>query len=89
MLGKRDRCYICGRRDELELHHIYFGNPWRKISDENGFTVMLCPGCHRTKTSAVHRSKDTDLRLKQIMQHEFEKQRSREDFIKLIGRNYL
>lgn len=41
------RCYICGRRTELELHHCIPGNPGRKHSDEDGLVVWLCRYCHQ------------------------------------------
>lgn len=81
-------CYICGRHTDTALHHIYFG-PKRKTSDENGFTVFLCPGCHQYESHAVHRNRRLDLKLKAICQQEFEKTHTREEFMRLIGRNYL
>lgn len=81
-------CYMCGLQTDTALHHIYFG-PKRKTSDENGFTVFLCPGCHQYESYAVHRSRSVDLMLKAICQQEYEKTHTREDFMRLIGRNYL
>ena len=34
-------CYITGATDGLHKHHIYFGNPNRRISEANGFWVWL------------------------------------------------
>lgn len=81
-------CYICRRHTETALHHIYYG-PKRKMSDENGFTVFLCPDCHQYGSQAVHRCHDTDLKLKARCQRVYEKTHSRDEFMALVGRNYL
>ena len=47
------RCYVCGLYNQVECHHIYMGNPNRKISEENGFKVWLCAEHHRG-TLGVH-----------------------------------
>jgi len=39
ILQEEKRCYICGLYSPVEEHHIYFGNPNRRISEENGFKV--------------------------------------------------
>ncbi len=77
------------RQNGLENHHIFFGVANRKISDKYGLEVDLCPHHHRTGATAVHQCKESDLELKRYAQREFEKLNSREDFIKLFGRNYL
>ena len=80
-------CYICGAHS-AEIHHIYFGSGNRKISDNNGFIVPLCHQCH-TGNTGVHFDRERDLQLKQDCQRAYERTHSREDFILLIGRNYL
>lgn len=84
---KQKRCYICHTMQGLENHHIYGGRN-RQISDKHGFTVWLCAEHHRGKDGA-HLNRNIDLALKQICQTEYEKKNSRQDFIKIIGRNYL
>ena len=73
----------------VECPHVYFGEK-RKISDRNGFTVWLCPEHHRGLTG-VHgkHGHDLDLWLKRLTQKTYEEKHSREDFIRLIGKNYL
>ena len=82
-------CYITGRSDNLECHHIYFGAN-RKISDNNGFWVWRTRDMH-TGNNGIHGKygQSLNLRLKMECQQEFEKTHSREDFIRLIGRSYL
>lgn len=89
--GKGKRCYLTDAEGvPLEKHHIYFGTGLRKISDKHGFWVWLKPEWHRG-TQGVH-GKDghkIDLLLKQDCQRKFEEKHSREEFVALIGRNYL
>lgn len=82
-------CYICGN-PETEVHHIYFGRKNRQISEENGFTVKLCYLHHRG-TYGVHGKggHQLDRFFKRLCQIKFEKSHTREQFISLIGRNYL
>ncbi len=85
-----EHCFICGCGGQLETHHIYHGNPKRKISERNGFKVRLCHECHRTGEKAVHKNEKTDSWLKGLCQKKYEKMgHSREEFRDLIGRNYL
>ena len=49
------RCFICGSRDRVELHHI-FGGMNRKRADEDGLTVFLCARCHREGRASAHGS---------------------------------
>lgn len=81
-------CFITGSTNNLNLHHIYMG-PNRKTSDKNGFTVYLRADWHNMSNYSVHFDSDLDLHLKQICQAKYEETHSREDFIKLIGRNFL
>ena len=82
-----EQCYNCGSRVAPEVHHIYAGTANRSISDANGFWVYLCARCHRGKNGAQYSS--LGYRLKRECQEEFEKTHTREEFMKLIGRNYV
>lgn len=85
----KSECFICGNPD-TERHHVFFGSKNRQISEKHGFVVDLCYIHHRG-TYGVHGKygHQLDLQLKQHCQREFEKTHTREEFIKLIGRNYL
>lgn len=81
-------CYLSGVQNvTLEEHHCFFG-PLRKISEKYGFKVWLTPERHRGKNSP-HQRRDIDLLLKRECQRKFEINHSREEFMKIIGRNYL
>ena len=68
-----------------------FGTANRKISDKNGFTVYLCQ-YHHEGDYGVHGKYGYKLNreLKQLCQKKYEELgHTTEDFIRLIGKNYL
>lgn len=91
ILQTEKECYLTGSTYNLHKHHIYFGNPGRKISEKNGFWVYLTGALHNQSNDGVHgkNGHELDLKLKRDCQRKFEETHSREEFMKLIGRNYL
>lgn len=87
-------CYLCRLLDDddrpktTEVHHIYFG-PNRNKSEQYGFTVNLCAQHHREGPAAVHKNAEICRILQRECQRRFEATHSREEFISIIGRNYL
>lgn len=80
-LIKEGKCDYCHKYFEhLDPHEVYGGSN-RKRSIKNGFIKLLCRKCHSNEKIL--------LQLKIDVQKEFEKTHSREEFIKLIGKNYL
>lgn len=88
ILNNCRRCYKCGTIFNLHKHHIY-GGANRKISEQEGFYVYLCPRHHNMSDEGVHFDKELDTDLKQECQRKYEEEHTREDFMRLIGRNYL
>ncbi len=96
ILHQRDgTCYLCAKLDGnyqyhevLHKHHV-FGGPNRTISEAEGFTVHLCLGHHEIGDAAVHNNQENMRILQRDAQREYEKTHTREQFMKLIGRNYL
>lgn len=82
------KCIVCGSTRGTEVHHLYFGVPGRKNSERYGLKVCLCRE-HHTGNSGVHQNRELDLKLKRIGQAAFEEQHSRDEFMKIFGRNYL
>lgn len=82
-------CFLCGSYANLETHHIFGGNPNRRISEENGFKVRLCHWCHNEPPNGVHHNRSRDLTLKRLCQKKYEKNHTRDEFIRLIGKNYI
>lgn len=88
ILQTEKKCYVTGATNSLHLHHIYPGKN-RKISDQNGFTVWLRSDWHNMSGYGVHFNKELDLHLKQECQRKYEETHTREEFMALIGKNYL
>lgn len=90
ILQDKKESYISGSTYNLEEHHIFFGTANRNISEKQGFKVWLTSEEHRG-THGVHGKygRKLDLRLKQDAQRKYEEKNTREEFIKLIGKNYL
>ena len=83
-------CYLTGSTYNLHKHHIYAGSR-RKISEDNGFWVYLIGHYHNQSNDGVHgkNGQELDLKLKQDCQRKYEETHSREEFMELIGKNYL
>lgn len=75
-----NKCYYCGKEGKMDLHEIYGGSN-RKRSIENGFVVPLCRLCHSNEEIIQY------LRIK--IQKEYEKNHTREDFIKMFGKSLI
>jgi len=80
--------YFSGATQGLEKHHIYFGNPLRKLSDQYGCWVWLTSEEHRGN-NGPHMNRETDLRLKRECQQEFESLYGHEKFMEVFGRSYI
>lgn len=83
-----DHCAVCGR-PYAELHEVFHGNGNRQNSIKYGMQVRLCEEHHRTGKDAVHNNREFDLHLKQKYQAIFEETHSREEFVRIFGKNYL
>lgn len=84
-----EHSYLSGTPTKT-IHHIYGGYGRRKISERNGFIVPLTDNEHNMSDTAVHFNKKLDLWLKRKCQAKWESMgHTREEFIALIGRNYL
>jgi hypothetical protein len=88
ILNNLDKCFFCGKPAEC-IHEVYFGTANRQISIKNGFCAGLCHKEHNMSNSSVHYNRAMDLILKKEYQKEYEKTHTRQDFINLIGKNYL
>lgn len=83
-------CFVTLSPVELDCHHIYFGNPNRGISDENGFWVYMRHDVHMALHDRREPYAQLDADLKRMCQRRFEELGgTREEFMALIGRSYL
>lgn len=90
ILQDEKKCYITGSTVNLHRHHIYAGGR-RKISEREGFWVYLVGWLHNQSNQGVH-GKDgheLDIKLKQDCQRAYEQTHTRDEFMALIGKNYL
>lgn len=91
IMQKEKACYITGDTYNLHKHHIYGGNGRRQKCEEFGFWCYLRGDLHNQSEKGVH-GRDghaLDLRLKEECQRAFERTHTREDFMRIIGRNYI
>lgn len=80
-LVKSGICENCGKFSKrLDPHEIYGGSN-RKRSIKHKFVKLLCRECHSNENIINQLKIDT--------QKEYEKNHTRNDFIKLIGKSYL
>ena len=88
ILQRNKVCYLCGRMTGLERHHIFGGVANRRISEQYGLWVWLCHECH-TGTDGAQYDPEKNRHLKQIAQMAYEQTHSRDEWMKLIRRNYI
>lgn len=88
LLSNEKKCYVCGTTRDLHMHHIYPGAN-RKWSEKYGCWVYLCAPHHNMSNKGVHSDRKLDLRLKKECQQAFEKEHSRDEFMRIFGRNWL
>lgn len=89
ILQDEKECWYCGSKHWLHKHHVCFGKN-RQASEKHGFTVWLCEA-HHTGPCGVHSAGGSflDKRLKIECQRKFEETHSRQEWMEIIGRNYL
>ena len=61
MLQRIKRCAVCGSKQNLQCHHIFYGYS-RKAADKYGLTCWLCWEHHQGDTG-VHHNIELDLDL--------------------------
>ena len=88
IVQSKKECFVCETTQNLECHHIFHGTANRKLAEKYGLKLWLC-NLHHTGAEGVHRSKEFDEHLKRIGQRAFEETHSREEFMKIFGKNYL
>ena len=90
LVDDMEHCFKTGS-PYYHIHHIFPGSR-RKRSEKYGFVIPVAPWLHEFTKDSIHANpnKGLDLELKQMSQKYFEVHYgSREDFIKVFGRNYL
>lgn len=88
ILSNERRCYVCGSTENLHKHHIFFGAN-RKWSEKYGCWVYLCAAHHNMSNKGVHNDRMLDLKLKAECQRAFEKDHTREEFMRIFTKQWL
>ena len=78
---KEGKCEFCGKYSKQLDPHEIFGGSNRKRSIKNKFIKLLCRECHSNEKIINQLRIDT--------QKEYEKTHTRQEFIDLIGKNYI
>lgn len=93
---KKGVCFMCGRYGPTEVHHIFGGVANRKLSEQDGIWVYLCPDCHNRPPNGVHFNKENMEWLHKLGQKAYELSRcdltaeeARTAFMERYGKNYL
>lgn len=81
------------------IRNIFGGTANRRLSEQDGLVVDLCPDCHNRPPNGVHFNKDNMHRLHvhgqrvwemgKIVNDGMTDEQAREAFIKRYGKNYL
>ena len=91
LVSNEKECFVCGTPLDIHRHHIYFGRANRSKSEEDGCWCYLCARHHNMSNEGVHINHELDLHLKRMCQALWMEhyQKTKEEFIKRYGRNYL
>lgn len=89
IISNKKTCFVCGCSYDIHKHHIYYGTANRRLSEKYGCWVYLCGKHHNLSNEGVHFNKNLDTKLKQFCQEKWEEKRTREEFMRVFGRNYL
>ncbi|WP_055299877.1 hypothetical protein [Anaerobutyricum hallii] len=76
------------QKPAVHEHHI-FGGSNRDKSEAEGLKVYLCLEHHISGKEAVHNNAELMRELRQDGQRAFEQNHTREEFMKMFGKNYL
>lgn len=94
----KGRCYMCGEYTPTEKHHIFGGTANRRLSEQDGLFVYLCPYCHNIPPRGVHFNPERMATLHKAGQRAFEESlikkgtppaEARAAFMERYGKNYL
>lgn len=75
-------CYVCGASGDTARHEVIYGTGRRQISKREGLWINVCPRCH----ARIHEGYYPELKM--AAQVLYERSHSRDEWMKLVGRNY-
>lgn len=80
-----DHCYVCGGNKKRDALHEIFEGAYRQRSMKEKMVLPLCLKHH----NQIHSNNEMALYYKRMAQQKYEETHTREEFIKMFGRNYL
>ena len=83
-------CYVCGCKNDLHSHHIFYGIGKRKLSEQYGLKIWLCSKHHNMSDLGIHFNKPLDNMIKELAQVKAMNyyKWSMDDWMKIFRRNY-
>lgn len=81
-------CAECGSNNTA-VHHVFYGTANRRLAQEDGYIIGLCPRHHNMSDEGIHFNPQLDIKWKRYAQHHFERTHSREEFIARYGKSWL
>ena len=91
IMQTKKECYVTGSSVQLHMHHIFMGKN-RKLSEKYGLKVWLRYDWHNGSNYGVHNGNTVlDEKLKKAAQEKAMEVYgwTKEDFIRIFGKNYL
>ena len=88
IIQQNKECYLCGRKTNLECHHVLGGVANRRLSTKYGLTVFLCADCHRGTDGAQY-NKELNFQLKRDAQMAFEELYGHDKWMETFRKNYI
>ena len=81
-------CYLTGRHDNLVRHHCLYGTHQRRKAEQDGLWVWLNAYEHRYIHDTIE-GRPILHELQKEAQRVYEREHTREEFIKRYGKTYL
>lgn len=86
-------CFFCHRNNgTLQIHHCIHGTANRRLAEEDGLKVYLCPTCHKNLHDKGKGDRDLQRLAEEmwIEKHYFyDREKGIEEFIERYGKSYL
>lgn len=79
-------CLLCGKHGQTQKHHLMSGTANRRLSEEDGLFIYVCPMCHEM----IHRFPEINRTTKQFAEKVWRDYygKSKEEWIARYGKSY-
>ena len=78
-------CLLCGKTGPTEKHHLMSGTANRRLAEEDGLFIYLCPMCHQIVHMDPKVNRTTKAFAEKVWRDYYGK--SKEEFIKRYGKS--